>query len=89
MFSPAELAVIIWYHSHVDDCGKCNDDVSFPGITFSNLVEAGLLIDTINHKQQDTRQRFKPTDKLHAYVEILCATPLPVQKWVEGVKEKP
>ena len=82
MFSPYELEVILWYHSRCEDW----QDMSVPiwrGVA-NKLIGLGLLeIVTANDTQYyANNMSYKPTEKLHVYVDGLCNLNLPVQKWV-------
>jgi len=93
LFSPAELAIIVHYHAHCEDWDVCrfssfgNAMPAFAQSTMDRLVELGLLVD--HGFSAITGPRFTPTPRLRAYVEILCATPLPVQKWVKAEPDHP
>ena len=80
LFSPAELAIIVHYHAHCEDWDFGNAMPTFLQSTRDRMVELGLLLD--HGFSAIAGPRLTPTDRIHAHVEILCATPLPVQKWV-------
>lgn len=84
--TPLELEIILHYHSSPTDLPWCVDDDPAPcrDDTMNGLVGAGLLVRERpqNAPGRDNRQ-FYPTDKLHAFVEMLCSTPLPQQEWVD------
>jgi hypothetical protein len=78
LFSPHELQVILWYHSRASDWDGMN--VPIWGQTAKKLIHLDLLTEHI--PSEIDKRHFKPTEKLHAYVEGLCNLPLPIQKWV-------
>lgn len=52
-----------------------------------NLCNSGMLHDRMTEPTfsavADVSQRFVPTQKLHAFVAMLCATPFPQQVWAD------
>lgn len=47
-----------------------------------HLMELGLLTDAPRTTPEGL-MRYQPTPLLHAFVEMLCVTPLPELRWVD------
>jgi hypothetical protein len=84
-FSPLELGILLHYHSSPEDMWWCVEGTApIRDQTMAGLVNQGLLERILNGGFGDPPLRhFRPTPKLHAFVNLLCKTPLPVQKWVD------
>lgn len=73
--TPFELTILIHYYGSVNDFR--DGDFSAPILehVFKAMIVSGLLA-----VGEETKYRI--TEKGWAFVEALCNTPLPVQKWV-------
>lgn len=58
------------------------DGAPFRSATMDKLMANGLLVAQARQTPIAT-MRYQPTQKLHAFVEMLCATPFPLQTWVD------
>jgi len=77
--TPYEINVALHYHSHVDDFS--HQGAPIWDETAKWFLDNGLLVMRF-HEDPAYPRIYDPTPKLHAYVEMLCETPLPVQKWI-------
>ncbi len=80
--TPLELSICLHYHSSFVDAPFVTSHAPVVDEVFSKLVMHGLLI-----KERATTThghiQFQPTPKLHAFVAMLEATPLPVNAWLD------
>lgn len=84
IMSPLKIGICLHYHGSSVDDPWVDSNAPIVESVMRELVEAGLLIDRLVPGASDRpRQRFTPTPKLHAYVAMLEATPLPEQKWID------
>lgn len=74
--TPYEISIALHYHSRTDDFDHNHGMIWEPTVKW--FLEQGLL----EPEPPEATRRFKPTQKLHAFVEMLCETPLPIQKWI-------
>lgn len=80
--TPLELSICLHYHGHCEDMPWVKESAPIKPDTMSRLVSHGLL--TLNDPAiVKTGMLYGPTDKLHAFVEMLCATPLPEHRFVD------
>lgn len=82
--TPLELSICLHYHSMGEDMRWCVDENGAPirGETMDKLMADGLLVMQARQTPIALMQ-YQPTPKLHAFVAMLCATPLPVHTWAD------
>ncbi len=80
--SPLELGICLHYHSRVGDDPWIGSGSPIVDQTMAGLVSDGLLTKVLNGGLNGLCH-FQPTDKLHMFVAMLKATPLPQQRWVD------
>ncbi len=85
--TPLELQICLHYHTHVEEMQWIFSGAPITEQTMDDLVHLDLLKRNPKYKQGKGAVQFLPTEKLHAYVEILCETPLPIQKWIDPRKD--
>lgn len=78
--SPLELEICLWYHSRTTDMPWIGSGAPIVDEEMDKLISMELLE---RGHYKDTKMNYRPTPKLHAFVELLCATPLPIQKWID------
>jgi hypothetical protein len=78
--TPYEITILIWYYTRPVDW----EDMSAPiwRETVRRFLELGLLEDSDKYGVV-----YVGTEKLKAYIEQLCQTPLPELKWVYEVQK--
>lgn len=74
--TPLKLEIALHYHCHSNDYRDGNFDAPAVREALAEFDAEGLL-------KPGTPTRYKPTARLHAFVELLCLTPLPVQAWID------
>lgn len=80
--TPLELEICLWYNSRCEDMPWVMGDAPIRDRVVGELIDLGLLRET---PKSDTTMRYGPTDKLHAFISMLCKTPLPALSWVNPV----
>jgi hypothetical protein len=80
--TPYELHIALHYHTRPCDLDDVAD-TDLLGQTLANFVNNGLL--TASPKEE---VKFRPTDRLHAFCEMLQHVPLPVQAWTDPRDEE-
>ncbi len=80
--TPYELCVVLHYHTHADDYFQ-NGTPIVDGVA-RDFLRDGLIVarDTEVNNKEKFKRCYDPTPRLHAFCEMLCAVPLPVQVWV-------
>lgn len=73
--SPYEIELALHYYYSATDYEGRGEPIKDQ--TLQAFVNDGLLSDSVT-----LTPRYRPTGRLLAYVEALCAVPMPVQKWV-------
>lgn len=85
--TPLKLGICLHYHSRTDDAEWIDSGSPIVEDTMEDLTNDGLLVDRYSGLSPESaarpNQRFGPTPKLHAFVAMLEATPLPDQRWVD------
>lgn len=76
--TPLELGICLHYHSRVDDVPWIDSGAPIVDGVMKQLVADELLTQNEPSLETDCR-RFLPTNKLHAFVDMLCQTPLPIE----------
>lgn len=79
--TPLQLSICLHYHTSVTDAPWINSGAALVSGVMSGLVTDNLLI--ANVVGDSNSPKFQPTEKLHAFVRLLCATPLPEMHWVD------
>lgn len=84
--TPLEIDLCLHYHTRCDDSPWLDLNAPIKKAVMSDLINAGLLVENID----SSKRRYDPTEKLQAFVHMLCATPLPEHRWVDPrTKDKP
>lgn len=78
--TPLQIGICLHYHSMVDDDPWLESGAAIVAETFRAFVQNGLLEETMGPK---AKRRFDPTPRLHAYISLLCGTPLPEMAWMD------
>lgn len=82
--SPLKLSLCLHYHSSVEDDPWVDSGAPIADSTMQELIQDGLLTDLLDERcSTRPNQRFRPTPKLHAFVAMLEATPLPENRWLD------
>ena len=86
--TPPEISICLHYYCSPEDMRWCVELDGAPcrDATMLGLIERGLIVDTLLDTRPDDPgrgSRFKRTEKLDAFVELLCKTPLPEKKWID------
>lgn len=76
--SPYEIEIILHYHWSKEDCPML-DSSPATNETCERLVSAGIL----KRVPEGMGKRYEGNfNAIQAYVEAICAIPLPIMKWV-------
>lgn len=89
--TPFELQFILHYHSSGEDIRGGDFSAPIMEETVERFIGDGLIERTSEDERATDKHpmKLKPTVKLHAFVELLCRTPLPQLVWVDpAVSEK-
>ena len=76
--SPLKIDILLWYHSRHVDYSDLVSSAHQEAICY--FLNNGYLI--MMEPGEEFDMSYKPTEKLHFYVEALCNVPEPVQEWV-------
>lgn len=82
-YAPVDLSVILHYHSSAVDHRLVFSGAPVASSVFNELCDDGLLTRNLNVGGTDGKTHYEPTARLHAFVEMLCVTPLPVMAYVD------
>lgn len=80
--SPLEISICLHYHSTPGDDPWLALNAPIKDNVMGKLVIAGLLERLVNGGINEL-PHFRATAKLHAYVNMLCLSPLPQQAWID------
>lgn len=81
--TPLELDILLHYYSHANDWRDGDFTAPVCDETFNKFMLQGLLTRNIGDPNSgaEPNPQYRPTDRLNAFVHLLCKTPLPVQVW--------
>jgi hypothetical protein len=80
--TPYEIEICLWYYSRGEDWNGMDAPI-WPS-TLDKFKEFGLLESAHGHRNM----LYAPTAKLMAFVDGLCAVPMPIQIWAIPQQER-
>ncbi len=74
--TPYQIKLILHWHCVVDRFPQANSPIY--GETMAAMIADGLL-----KKREDSDGLYTTTERGAKFVEMLCETPLPVERWLD------
>lgn len=86
MVTPLIIGMALHYHCRSQDygdrCGDNNYGARAVQDAFDWFVSEGLL-----ERRELDEPRYIATEKLHLWVDAICKTPMPIQRWTIPARE--